>query len=47
MRISLALAAFNAYDELAKLGLYSSLAGKKSPDIRAKENISYELVQPL
>ncbi|HEY3987701.1 MAG TPA: hypothetical protein VGM02_00265, partial [Acidobacteriaceae bacterium] len=33
-------------DELASLGLDRRLASRKSPDIRAKENIRYELTQP-
>jgi hypothetical protein len=41
----LALAAVKAQDELAALGLDSSLASQKSPSIRAKEN-GYELTQP-
>jgi hypothetical protein len=39
----LAAAAVKAQDELAALGLDSRLASQKSPDIRAKENIRYEL----
>ncbi len=42
----LAPAAVKAQDELAALGLDGSLASHKSPDIRAKENIRYELTQP-
>ena len=42
----LAAAAVKAQDELAALGLDGSLASHKSPDIRAKENIRYELTQP-
>jgi hypothetical protein len=42
----LATAAVKAQDELAALGLDSGLASHKSPDIRAKENIRYELIQP-
>jgi hypothetical protein len=39
-------AAVKAQDELAALGLDGRLASHKSPDIRAKENIRYELTQP-
>jgi len=42
----LAAAAVKAQDELAALGLDSRLASHKSPHIRAKENIRYELTQP-
>jgi hypothetical protein len=42
----LAAAAVKAQDELAALGLDGDLASHKSPDIRAKENIRYELAQP-
>ena len=35
-----------APDELAALGLDNRLASHKSPDIRAKENIRYDLTQP-
>ena len=42
----LAAAAVKAQDELAALGLDGRLASQKSPDIRAKENIRYELTQP-
>jgi hypothetical protein len=41
----LAEATVKAPDELAALGLDGSLASHKSPDIRAKENIRYELTQ--
>jgi hypothetical protein len=44
--VCLAAAAFKAPDELATLGLDGSLASQESPDIRAKENIRYELTQP-
>jgi len=37
--LCLAAAAVKAQDELAALGLDSSLASQQSPDIRAKENI--------
>jgi hypothetical protein len=42
----LAATAVKAPDELAALGLDRRLASHKSPDIRAKENIRYELTQP-
>ena len=42
----LAAAAVKAQDELAALGLDGRLPSHKSPDIRAKENIRYELTQP-
>jgi hypothetical protein len=42
----LAAAPVKAPDELAALGLDGRLASRKSPDIRAKENIRYELTQP-
>ena len=42
----LAAAAVKAQDELAALGPDCRLASHKSPDIRAKENIRYELTQP-
>ena len=42
----LAAAAVKAQDELAALDLDGRLASHKSPDIRAKENIRYELTQP-
>jgi hypothetical protein len=42
----LAAAAVKAQDELVALGLDSRLASHKLPDIRAKENIRYELTQP-
>ena len=42
----LAAATVKAQDELAALGLDGRLASHKSPDIRAKENIRYELTQP-
>jgi hypothetical protein len=42
----LAAAAVKAQDELAALGLDGRLSRQKSPDIRAKENIRYELTQP-
>jgi hypothetical protein len=42
----LAAAAVKAQDELAALGLDGNLASQESPDIRAKENIRYELTQP-
>jgi hypothetical protein len=42
----LAAAALKAQDELAALGLDRRLASHKSPDIRSKENIIYELTQP-
>jgi hypothetical protein len=42
----LAAAPVKAHDELAALGLDRRLASPKSPDIRAKENIRYELTQP-
>jgi hypothetical protein len=35
-----------AQDELAALGLDRRLASHKSPEIRAKESIRYELTQP-
>jgi hypothetical protein len=41
----LAAAAVKDPAELAALGLDGSLASHKSPDIRAKENIRYELTQ--
>jgi hypothetical protein len=44
--LCLAAAAVKAPDELAALGLDGSLASHKSPDIRAKENIEYELTKP-
>jgi hypothetical protein len=44
--LCLAAAALKAPDELAALGLDGSLASHKSPDIRARENIRYELTQP-
>ena len=42
----LAAVAVKAQDELAALGLDGDLASHKSPDIRANENIRYELAQP-
>jgi hypothetical protein len=45
-RLWLAAAPVKAPDELAPLGLDRRLASRKSPDIRAKENIRYELTQP-
>jgi hypothetical protein len=42
----LAAAAVKAPDELAALGLDRRLASYKSPNIRAKENIRYELTRP-
>jgi hypothetical protein len=42
----MAAVAVKAQDELAALGLDGRLASYKSPDIRAKENIGYELAQP-
>jgi hypothetical protein len=42
----LAAAAVKAQDELAALGLDRRLASHALPDIRAKENIRYELTQP-
>jgi hypothetical protein len=42
----LAAATVKAQDELAALGLDGRLASLKSPDIRAKENVRYELIQP-
>jgi hypothetical protein len=42
----LAAATVKAQDKLAALGLDGRLASQKSPDIRAKENIRYELTQP-
>jgi hypothetical protein len=42
----LAAAPVKAPDELAALGFDRRLASPKSPDIRAKENIRYELTQP-
>jgi hypothetical protein len=42
----LAAAAVKAQDELAALGLDRRLASQKKPDIRAKENMRYELTQP-
>jgi hypothetical protein len=44
--LCLAAAAVKAQDELAALGLDGNLASQESPDIRAKENIRYELTQP-
>ena len=41
-----AAAAVKAQDKLAALGLDGRLASHKLPDIRAKENIRYELTQP-
>jgi hypothetical protein len=41
----LAAAPVKAQDELAVLGLDRRLASRKSPDIRAKKNIRYELTQ--
>jgi hypothetical protein len=41
-----AAAAVKAQDELAALGLDGRLASHNLPDIRAKENIRYELTQP-
>ena len=41
-----AAATVKAQDELAALGLDGRLASPKSPDVRAKENIGYELTQP-
>jgi hypothetical protein len=41
----LAAAPVKAPDELAALGLDGRLTSHKSPDIRAKENIKYELTQ--
>jgi hypothetical protein len=41
-----AAAAVKAPDELAALGLDGRLASHTLPDIRAKENIRYELTQP-
>jgi hypothetical protein len=38
-------AVVKAPDELAALGLDDRLASHKSPDIRAKENIRYDLTQ--
>jgi len=42
----LATATVKAQDELAALGLDGRLASHESPDIRAKENIRYELAEP-
>jgi hypothetical protein len=42
----LAAAAVKAQDELAVLGLDRRLASHKSPHIRAKKNIRYDLTQP-
>lgn len=42
----LAAAAVKAQDELAALGLDCRLDSPKTPAIRAKENIKYELTQP-
>lgn len=42
----LAVAIVKAQDELAALGLDDGRASQKSPDIRTKENIRYELNQP-
>ena len=42
----LAAAPVKAQDELAALGLDRRLASRKLPDIRAKENIRYELTPP-
>ena len=42
----LAAAAVKAQDKLAALGLDCRLASHKSPDIRAKEIIRYELTHP-
>jgi hypothetical protein len=44
--LCLAAVAVKAQDELAALGLDGNLASQESPDIRAKENIRYELTQP-
>ena len=44
--IWLAAATVKAQDKLAALGLDGRLASHKSPDIRAKENIRYELTKP-
>jgi hypothetical protein len=41
--LCLAAAAVKAQDELAALGPDDGLARLKSPNIRAKENIRYEL----
>ena len=43
--LGLAAAPVKAPDELAALGLDRRLASPKSPNIRAKENIRYELTQ--
>jgi hypothetical protein len=43
--LCLAAAALKAQDELAALGLDRRLASHKSPNVRAKENIRYELTQ--
>lgn len=45
-QLRLAAAPVKAPDELAALGLDRRLASRKSPYIRAKENIRYELTQP-
>ena len=42
----LAATPVKAPDELAALGLDRRLASRKSPHIRAKKNIRYELTQP-
>jgi hypothetical protein len=42
----LAAAAVKAQDKLAALGLDGGLASHTLPDIRAKENIRYDLAQP-
>jgi hypothetical protein len=42
----LAAATVKAQDKLAALGLDGRLASHKSPDIRTKKNIRYELTQP-
>jgi len=44
-QLGLAAAPVKAPDELAALGLDRRLASPKSPNIRAKENIRYELTQ--
>jgi hypothetical protein len=44
--LCLAAAAVKAQDKLAALGPDGRLASHKSPDIRAKKNIRYELTQP-
>ena len=46
IQLWLAAAPVKAPDELAALDLDRRLASPKSPDIRAKENIRYELTQP-